>query len=265
MAEDLGELEKQWSDQAEEWNRWIGDHGDSNRRESSDICLWKSIGSVDDQVVLDAGCGNGYLTIKFALETRAKHIFAVDLSSTMVDIAQKNVQRRVERDTDRQRIDVRQDSVTELKTIDDLPSIWSFRTMADGHATFGFGHWSNVSSPPLTTRNESTGPFRRSNVFSNHQVVWSLSFFIRVSMLCRKKMVRIASSLGPVRISMKHRTNKNGRSSRWTCIIVRCPFTFKRFIVMVWLWSISMNRDSTVQFIDTISPVLFCFHLRKKE
>ena len=119
MAEDLGELEKQWSDQAEQWNQWIGDHGDSNRRESSDISLWKYIGSVDDQVILYAGCGNGYLTIKFALETRAKHIFAVDLSSTMVEIAQKNVQRRVESETDRQRIDVRQDSVTELKTIAD--------------------------------------------------------------------------------------------------------------------------------------------------
>ena len=119
MAEDLGELEKQWSDQAEQWNQWNGDHSDSNRRESSDISLWKYIGSVDDQVILDAGCGNGYLTIKFALETRAKHIFAVDLSSTMVEIAQKNVQRRVESETDRQRIDVRQDSVTELKTIAD--------------------------------------------------------------------------------------------------------------------------------------------------
>ena len=119
MTNELEVIEKQWSEQAEDWNRWIGDEGDANRRESSDICLWKYIGNVDNQVILDAGCGNGYLTIKLALETRAKRIFAVDLSSKLIEITKENIARRVTEDTDRQRIEIHQDSVTELKTIAD--------------------------------------------------------------------------------------------------------------------------------------------------
>lgn len=119
MTNELELLEKQWSDQAEDWNQRIGDEGDSNRRESSDIYLWKYIGNVDDQVILDAGCGNGYLAIKFALETRAKRIFAVDLSSKLIELAKENIARRVTEEKDQQRIEINQDSVTELKTIAD--------------------------------------------------------------------------------------------------------------------------------------------------
>jgi ubiquinone/menaquinone biosynthesis C-methylase UbiE len=119
MVSELETLEKQWSEQAEDWNRWIGDEGDANRRESSDIYLWKYIGNVDEKVILDAGCGNGYLTIKLALETRVKQIIGVDLSSAMVKIAKENIQRRIKDDKDHQRIEIYQDSVTELKSIKD--------------------------------------------------------------------------------------------------------------------------------------------------
>jgi SAM-dependent methyltransferase len=119
MTSELENLEKQWNEQAEDWNRWIGDEGDWNRKESSDSYLWKYIGNVDDQVVLDAGCGNGYLTVKFALETRVKQIIGVDLSSTMIRIAKENINRRIQHDEDQQRIEIHQDSVTELKTLKD--------------------------------------------------------------------------------------------------------------------------------------------------
>ncbi len=119
MVSELEALEKQWSDQAEKWNRWIGDEGDANRRESSDSYLWKYIGDIDEHVILDAGCGNGYLSIKLVLETRAKQIIGVDLSSNMVKIANENIQRRIKDDKDQQRIKIQQDSVTELKSIED--------------------------------------------------------------------------------------------------------------------------------------------------
>jgi ubiquinone/menaquinone biosynthesis C-methylase UbiE len=119
MESELKQLEKQWNEQAEDWNQYIGDEGDSNRRETSDSYLWKHIGNVDDKVVLDAGCGNGYLTIKLALETQAKRIIGVDLSSNMVQIAKGNVNRRITRDEVHQKVEVHHDSVTELKTIED--------------------------------------------------------------------------------------------------------------------------------------------------
>ena len=119
MSSELENLEKQWSEQAEDWNQWIGDEGDDNRRNSSDSYLWKYIGNIDDQVILDAGCGNGYLTIKFALETRAKGIIAVDLSSALIKIAQENINRRITDAESLQRIEIYQDSVTELKSVKD--------------------------------------------------------------------------------------------------------------------------------------------------
>ena len=119
MTNELEELEKNWNEHAEEWNRWIGDYGDTNRTQSSDICLWKYVGDVENQVILDAGCGNGYLTIKFVLETRVKHIIGIDLSSVSVRIAKENIARRIQEEKDRERITIQHDSVTELKSVED--------------------------------------------------------------------------------------------------------------------------------------------------
>ena len=118
MASELESVEKQWNEQADEWNRWIGDEGDANRRESSDQYLWKYINNVENQVVLDAGCGNGYLTIKLALETNAKRLIAVDLSASMIELANKNIVRRVQHDDVKQRIELHHDSITELKSVE---------------------------------------------------------------------------------------------------------------------------------------------------
>ena len=117
MASELEAVEQQWNEQADEWNRWIGDEGDANRRESSDQYLWKYIADVQNQVILDAGCGNGYLTIKLARETGAKRVIGVDLSSSMVDWAEKNVDRLVEDDEVKGRIELHHDSITELKSV----------------------------------------------------------------------------------------------------------------------------------------------------
>ncbi|CAF1445409.1 unnamed protein product [Adineta steineri] len=118
MASELENVEKIWDEHAEYWNQCIGDEGDKNRTESSDICLWKYIGNVDDKVILDAGCGNGYLTIKFALQTEAKRIIGVDLSSAMIKTSKENINRRIKQENDSKRIEIYHDSVTELKSIE---------------------------------------------------------------------------------------------------------------------------------------------------
>ena len=119
MSNELETVKQQWDDQAGEWNQWIGDEGDSNRRDSSDSYLWKYIGNIDDKVVLDAGCGNGYLTVKFALETNATQVIGVDLSSSLVQLAKENLDRRVIDIEQHRKVQVYQDSITELKTIED--------------------------------------------------------------------------------------------------------------------------------------------------
>lgn len=119
MTNELDEVRSQWNQQAEQWNQHIGDEGDQNRRESSDSYLWKYVGDINDKVVLDAGCGNGYLTIKLAQETHAKSIYAVDLSEVMIDLAIKNTNRRIDDIQRRNRIVYAQDSITELKSIGD--------------------------------------------------------------------------------------------------------------------------------------------------
>ena len=91
MTNEIDNVEKQWNEHAEYWNQLIGDDGDATRKESSDICLWKYVGDVDDKIILDAGCGNGYLSIKFVLETRMQQIIGVDLSTAMIKIANENI------------------------------------------------------------------------------------------------------------------------------------------------------------------------------
>lgn len=112
-------VEKQWNEHAEKWNRWIGDEGDANRRESSDIYLWKYVGNIDNQVILDAGCGNGYLTIKLALETQVKQVIGVDLSSNSIKLAKENLNRRIKDENIQQKVQFNHDSITELKTVQD--------------------------------------------------------------------------------------------------------------------------------------------------
>ena len=112
MTSELETVEKQWNEQAEQWNQWIGDDGDGNRKESSDSYLWKYIGNVDHKTVLDAGCGNGYLLIKFVLETRIERIIGVDLSSNSIKITTANVNRRIKSDEDRRKIQLYHDKVS---------------------------------------------------------------------------------------------------------------------------------------------------------
>ncbi len=54
-----------------------------------------------------------------ALETRAKQIIGVDLSSVPIKIAKENINPRIKHDKDQQRIELHHDSVTELKSIQD--------------------------------------------------------------------------------------------------------------------------------------------------
>ena len=116
--DELQKVKQNWDEHAQRWNQWIGDEGDENRRESSDRYLWKFIDTLDNQVVLDAGCGNGYFSIKLVQETRARRVLGVDLSSKLIELARLNADRRLIDEDQKKRIDFRQESITELTSIE---------------------------------------------------------------------------------------------------------------------------------------------------
>jgi SAM-dependent methyltransferase len=112
--QDLNIIAENWDQKAQGWDSGIGTEGDYNRTTSSDPVLFSYLGDVSDKVVLDAGCGTGYLGIKIAKQG-AKQVFSVDLSPKMVEITKK----RIEQSPVASKIDARVDSITELRTIGD--------------------------------------------------------------------------------------------------------------------------------------------------
>ena len=76
-----------WNANAEDWHLQVGHEGDLNRRLNSDPVLWSFLGDVDGLTLLDAGCGTGYLSRKFA-EGGAR-VIAVDAAERMIEIARR--------------------------------------------------------------------------------------------------------------------------------------------------------------------------------
>ncbi|HEX5271678.1 MAG TPA: methyltransferase domain-containing protein, partial [Gemmataceae bacterium] len=81
----LEEARQSWNRLADDWRVQVGRDGDSNRRMNSDPVLWELAGDVRGLVVLDAGCGTGYLSAK--LRDRGSHVTGVDFAGRMIEIA----------------------------------------------------------------------------------------------------------------------------------------------------------------------------------
>eukprot|EP00029_Vermamoeba_vermiformis_P010560 TRINITY_DN5573_c0_g1_i1.p1 TRINITY_DN5573_c0_g1~~TRINITY_DN5573_c0_g1_i1.p1 ORF type:complete len:261 (+),score=9.16 TRINITY_DN5573_c0_g1_i1:159-941(+) len=112
--QELDTIAENWDQKAEVWDVCIGTEGDYNRTTSSDPILLSYLGDVADKVVLDAGCGTGYLGIKVATRG-AKQVHSVDLSPKMIEVTKK----RVAESPAASKIEARVDSITELRTVDD--------------------------------------------------------------------------------------------------------------------------------------------------
>ena len=105
--DDLEETRNFWNRVADDWQIQVGDEGDSNRVLNSDPVLWKFAGDFSGLMVLDAGCGTGYLSKK--LRDQGALVTGIDFSERMIEIARA-------RNPD---IDFRVDSCSKLRTIDD--------------------------------------------------------------------------------------------------------------------------------------------------
>jgi SAM-dependent methyltransferase len=96
-----------WNRAADDWRIQVGDEGDANRQLNSDPVLWRFAGDVRGRVVLDAGCGTGYLSAQ--LHGCGARVIGVDFSERMIAIAHAS----------NPDIDYRVDSCSQLATIGD--------------------------------------------------------------------------------------------------------------------------------------------------
>eukprot|EP01120_Amphizonella_sp_Union-15-10_P015603 TRINITY_DN8065_c0_g1_i1.p1 TRINITY_DN8065_c0_g1~~TRINITY_DN8065_c0_g1_i1.p1 ORF type:complete len:251 (+),score=49.10 TRINITY_DN8065_c0_g1_i1:51-803(+) len=111
-AEEIDDIKSLWDTLANAWNVWIGNEGDWTRKNSTDRFVWQYAGELKGKKVLDAGCGNGYLSIQLA-QKGAEHVIGVDISPNMIAIAKEKI---LDKNAP---IEFRVDSTTELVTIQD--------------------------------------------------------------------------------------------------------------------------------------------------
>ncbi|MFX1313060.1 MAG: class I SAM-dependent methyltransferase [Promethearchaeota archaeon] len=86
-----GDTQKRWELDSRYWleilDRKKDDVGDINRQYIIDPALWELIGEVKGLNVLDAGCGNGYLTRELAI--KGATVVGVDFSQVFIDYCKK--------------------------------------------------------------------------------------------------------------------------------------------------------------------------------
>ncbi|MBZ5590749.1 MAG: methyltransferase domain-containing protein [Acidobacteriia bacterium] len=104
---EIDETRDFWNRVADDWHIQIGTAGDSNRILNSDPVLWAFAGDVGGLRVLDAGCGNGYLSKQ--LSDRGALVTGIDISERMIAIARAQYPN----------VEFRVDSCAELRTVSD--------------------------------------------------------------------------------------------------------------------------------------------------
>lgn len=78
---------KYWQQIAEIYDRNVSEKGDIRHEMVINPVVFEFLGDLEGKTVLDAGCGNGYLSRKIA-ET-AKKVFGVDLTERLIELAKQ--------------------------------------------------------------------------------------------------------------------------------------------------------------------------------
>lgn len=81
-----------WDRLADKWNERYSEHGDMNREFIIDPAIFRIIGSVKNLLVLDAGCGAGYLSRLLA--KKGAQVVGVDISKRFIKIARQKEKRK---------------------------------------------------------------------------------------------------------------------------------------------------------------------------
>lgn len=84
-----------WKHIAEEYDKIVKDKGDINHEQIINPVIFRFLGNLNDKIILDAGCGNGYLSRKIA--KNAKKVIGVDFTEKLIKVAERqNKQKNVE-------------------------------------------------------------------------------------------------------------------------------------------------------------------------
>lgn len=71
---------------AEQYDQEMGDEGDFAHQNTIDKCLLDLVGDVNDLMIYDLACGNGYMARKF-LRSGAREVWASDISQKLLSFA----------------------------------------------------------------------------------------------------------------------------------------------------------------------------------
>lgn len=76
-----------WEEFAGQYDKLVGESGDRWQKYVINPLVFKLLGNLQGKSVLDAGCGNGYLTREIA--KTAKTVVGVDFTKNLLEVAQK--------------------------------------------------------------------------------------------------------------------------------------------------------------------------------
>lgn len=79
----------QWDTYSKLYNEGIGPKGDDLHKKYIDPLIFKYLGEYSNKIIIDAGCGNGYLLKK--LSAKAKKVYGLDYSSNLIQNARENI------------------------------------------------------------------------------------------------------------------------------------------------------------------------------
>ena len=81
----LKQRKTEWDEAAEWWNREAGEKGIWHQQHDIDPVIFKILGNVNNKIILEIGCGNGYFARKLA--KKGAKVLGVDLSKRLIAFA----------------------------------------------------------------------------------------------------------------------------------------------------------------------------------
>ncbi len=101
-------IASQWDENALAYSELIGGKGTPHHREILNPCVEELMGNVEGLYVLDAGCGEGYLSRYYA--RKGARVTGIDISSRLIEFSKKRTDENLN-------VSYRTDSICSMKTV----------------------------------------------------------------------------------------------------------------------------------------------------